>query len=180
MKRLLVIGMAALLAAGCASKEEKPAAAVEERTPAPVQPPPPAPVAPAPEAKPLVTPQVRVNPLKDPNNILSKRSIYFDYDSYIVKDEFKPLVTAHSKYLTDNRSARVTIQGNTDERGSSEYNLALGQRRADAVKKMMQLLGVTDSQIEAVSFGKEKPKAQGKDEAAYAENRRDDIVYQGE
>ncbi|HTP96672.1 MAG TPA: peptidoglycan-associated lipoprotein Pal [Burkholderiales bacterium] len=179
MKRLLVIGMAALLAAGCASKEEKPAAAVEERTPAPVQPPP-APVAPAPEAKPLVTPQVQVNPLKDPNNILSKRSIYFDYDSYIVKDEFKPLVTAHSKYLTDNRSARVTIQGNTDERGSSEYNLALGQRRADAVKKMMQLLGVTDSQIEAVSFGKEKPKAQGKDEAAYAENRRDDIVYQGE
>jgi len=180
MKRLLVIGMAALLAAGCASKEEKPAAAVEERTPAPVQPPPPAPVAPAPEAKPLVSPLVQVNPLKDPNNILSKRSIYFDYDSYIVKDEFKPLVTAHSKYLTDNRSARVTIQGNTDERGSSEYNLALGQRRADAVKKMMQLLGVTDSQIEAVSFGKEKPKAQGKDEAAYAENRRDDIVYQGE
>lgn len=120
------------------------------------------------------------NPLKDPANILSKRSVYFDYDSNLVKDEFKPLITAHAKYLSQNRSAQVTVQGNTDERGSREYNIALGQRRADAVKQMMQLLGAQATQIETVSFGEEKPRAQGEDEKAYAENRRADIVYRGE
>jgi peptidoglycan-associated lipoprotein len=120
------------------------------------------------------------NALQDPNNILSKRSVYFDFDSFIVKDEFKPLVTAHSKYLSQKKSAQVTITGSADERGSTEYNLALGQKRADAVKKVMALLGVTEAQIETVSFGKEKPKNPGHDEAAWAENRRADIVYQGE
>ncbi|CAN5392664.1 peptidoglycan-associated lipoprotein Pal [soil metagenome] len=109
--------------------------------------------------------------------ILAQRSVYFDYDSYIVKDEFKPLVEAHAKYLGNNKVSRIIIQGNTDERGGSEYNLALGQKRAEAVRKSMALLGVPDSQMEAVSFGKEKPKAQGSDEAAWAENRRADIVY---
>ena len=120
------------------------------------------------------------NPLRDPNNILSKRSVYFDFDSYVVRDEFKPLVEAHGKYLQSNRSARMTIQGNADERGSHEYNLALGQRRADSVKRMMVLLGASDGQVETVSFGKEKPRNQGHDEVAWAENRRDDMVYAGE
>lgn len=120
------------------------------------------------------------NPLRDPNNILSKRSVYFDFDSYVVRDEFKPLVEAHARYLQSNRNARMTIQGNADERGSHEYNLALGQRRADAVKRMMTLIGATDGQVETVSFGKEKPRNAGHDEVAWAENRRDDMVYAGE
>ena len=119
------------------------------------------------------------NPLRDPSNILSKRSVYFDFDSYVVRDESKPLVEAHGRYLQSNRNARMTIQGNADERGSREYNIALGQRRADSVKRMMLLYGATDSQIETVSFGKEKPKNSGHDEAAWAENRRDDVVYAG-
>ena len=120
------------------------------------------------------------NPLRDPASVLSKRSVYFDYDSVVVRDEFRPLIEAHGRYLAQNRTARMTIQGNTDERGSREYNIALGQRRADAVKRMMTLLGAQDGQIETVSFGKEKPKNAGHDEAAWAENRRDDIVYAGE
>lgn len=120
------------------------------------------------------------SPLHDPNNILSKRSVYFDYDSFVVKDEYKPLVEAHARWLQAHPDARMTIQGNTDERGSHEYNIALGQKRADAVKRMMVLLGASDNQIETVSFGKEKPKNPGHDEAAWAENRRDDIVYAGE
>ena len=121
-----------------------------------------------------------IDPLKDPSNPLSRRSVFFDYDSNIVKDEYKPLVSAHAKYLSTNRTRRMTIQGNTDERGSREYNIALGQRRAEAVKEMMTLLGAPGSQIETVSFGEEKPRAQGNSEQAYAENRRADIVYQGE
>jgi len=118
--------------------------------------------------------------LHDPNSILSKRSVYFDFDSFVVKDEYKPLVEAHARFLQQHPDMKMTIQGNTDERGSHEYNIALGQKRADAVKRMMVLLGARDSQIETVSFGKEKPKNPGHDEAAWAENRRDDIVYAGE
>lgn len=120
------------------------------------------------------------NPLTDPSSPLSKRSVYYDLDSYIVKDEYKSLVTAHARYIADNRNAKALIQGNTDERGSREYNLALGQKRADSVKKVMTLLGVPEAQIESVSLGKEKPRAEGHDEAAWAENRRADILYQGE
>lgn len=118
------------------------------------------------------------DPLNNPQGILAKRSVYFDLDSYSVKDEFKPVVEAHSQYLTSHTNRKVIIQGNTDERGGREYNLALGQKRAEAVRKSMALLGVSDTQMEAVSFGKEKPKAVGSDEAAWAENRRADIVYQ--
>jgi peptidoglycan-associated lipoprotein len=120
------------------------------------------------------------NPLKDPRSPLSKRSVFFDFDSYTVRDDYKPLIDAHAKYLQANRSAKMTIQGNCDERGSREYNIALGQRRADAVKRMMLLDGATDQQIETVSFGKEKPRNAGHDEGAWAENRRDDFVYAGE
>jgi len=118
------------------------------------------------------------DPLDDAHGILAKRSIYFDYDSYTVKDEFKPVVEAHARYLSSHKNRRILIQGNTDERGGAEYNLALGQKRAEAVRRAFSLLGVPDSQMEAVSFGKEKPKALGSDEASWAENRRADLVYQ--
>ncbi len=109
---------------------------------------------------------------------LSRRSVYFDYDSYIVKDEFRPVIDANGKFLGLNPGRKVIIQGNTDERGGSEYNLALGQKRAEAVRKQLALVGVPESQIEAVSLGKEKPRNPGHDEAAWAENRRADFVYQ--
>ncbi|HJV85888.1 MAG TPA: peptidoglycan-associated lipoprotein Pal [Noviherbaspirillum sp.] len=118
------------------------------------------------------------DPLNDPKGILAKRSVYFDFDSFIVKEEFKPMMQAHAKYLTTNKNRKIVIQGNTDERGGREYNLALGQKRAEAVRKSLSLLGVSDSQMEAVSFGEEKPKATGSDEASWAENRRADLVYQ--
>jgi peptidoglycan-associated lipoprotein len=120
-------------------------------------------------------------PHKDPANMLSqKRSVYFDYDQFTIKDEFKATVEGHAKYLQGNRTLRVILQGNTDERGTREYNIALGQKRADAVKKLMVLLGATEIQIETVSFGKEKPRREGHDETSWAENRRVDIVYVGE
>jgi peptidoglycan-associated lipoprotein len=118
--------------------------------------------------------------LKDPNNILSKRSVYFDYDQFVIKDEYKPMIEAHAKYLQANRNARATLQGHTDERGTREYNIALGQKRADAVKKLMLLLGATEIQIETVSFGKEKPRREGHDEPSWAENRRVDVLHAGE
>jgi peptidoglycan-associated lipoprotein len=118
--------------------------------------------------------------LKDPNNILSKRSIYYDYDKFDVKDEYRPLVEAHAKYLRENPGAKMLIQGNTDERGGREYNVALGQRRSDGVKRMLMLLGAKDAQIEAVSLGEEKPQATGSDEGAWAKNRRSDMLYGGE
>ena len=120
------------------------------------------------------------NPLKDPSSPLSKRIVYFDFDSYVVKDEYKPMIEAHGRYLQANRNARMTVQGNTDERGSREYNIALGQRRADALKKLLVLYGATEIQIETVSFGKEKPRRDGHDETSWAENRRDEIVFVGE
>jgi len=180
-KFLFSIVMLGVLA-GCASTDtkEQPAAAVEDRKPGVTE------VRPPTETPPKVTPVkppiIVGDPLdpRNPKSILAKRSVYYDYDSSVVKDEYKPLVTAHSQYLTKNRGTKITVQGNTDERGSREYNLALGQRRADSVKKMMILLGAQESQIESVSFGEEKPRATGKDEAAFSENRRSDIVYQGE
>jgi len=120
------------------------------------------------------------SPLTDPSNILSKRSIYYDFDQYDIKDEYKPLIEAHATYLRDHPDAKVLIQGNTDERGSREYNVALGQRRADGVKRLLLLLGASEGQVEAVSLGEEKPKALGTSEEAYAQNRRCDILYKGE
>ena len=118
--------------------------------------------------------------ITDPKNILSKRSIYFDYDSFDIKSEYKDLVGAHARFLNERRHLKILVQGHTDERGGREYNLALGQKRADAVKKALLLLGVREEQLESVSLGKEKPKNIGHDEAAWAENRRADIVYVGE
>ena len=118
--------------------------------------------------------------LQDPNSILSQRSVYYDYDSYSVKSEYRELVLSHARFLRDNSSASVILQGNTDDRGSREYNLALGQRRADSVKNMMTLAGARDAQIESVSLGEEKPRAMGQGESVWSQNRRTDILYRGE
>jgi peptidoglycan-associated lipoprotein len=118
-----------------------------------------------------------VDPLNDPKGVLAKRSVYFDYDSFVVRGDGKPVVENHSAYLNKNKARKVLIQGNTDERGGTEYNLALGQKRAEAVRKAMGSMGVAETQMEAVSLGEEKPKAVGANEAAWAENRRADIVY---
>jgi peptidoglycan-associated lipoprotein len=177
MKRIAISVLLLSLVAACASTEtakEQPRAAVEDRTATPAQ------SGTGGTTAPVTAPAAAVNPLRDPNNILSKRSVYFDYDSDVIKPEYRPLIEAHAKYLLEHKDAKVILQGNTDERGSREYNLALGQRRAEAVRKMMSVLGVADSQMEAVSFGEEKPKATCHDESCWSQNRRTDIVYQGE
>src|SRR5689334_19033470 len=108
--------------------------------------------------------------------MLANRSIYYDFDKYELKPESRALIEAHARYLRENPNVKVRIEGNADERGSAEYNLALGQQRSNGVLKVMTLLGVPEGRIEAVSFGKEKPKAAGHDEGSWAENRRSDIV----
>ena len=176
MKKLLAFVVVAVLLSGCASTptaESK--AGVEDRTPTGA----------AQQGGSAVTPVApavgqQANPLKDPKNILSKRSIFYDYDKYDVKDEYKPLLGAHARYLAQNRSAKMLIQGNCDERGSREYNIALGQKRADGVKKMLQLMGAKESQMESVSLGEEKPRCTEQDEACYSQNRRSDMLYPGE
>jgi peptidoglycan-associated lipoprotein len=117
--------------------------------------------------------------LRDPASPLSKRSVYYGFDMYNIAEDYQPLIEAHAKLLRENRELRVRVEGNCDDRGSREYNLALGQRRADAVKRALTLLGVPERQIETVSFGAEKPKAPGSSEEAWAENRRSDLVYVG-
>jgi peptidoglycan-associated lipoprotein len=120
------------------------------------------------------------DPRKNPASPLSKRSVFFDFDSFVVKDEYRPMLEAHAGYLMSKPDAHVILQGNADERGSREYNLALGQKRAEAVRKSLAVLGVKDSQMEAISFGEEKPRNEAHTEAAYAENRRTDLVYSDE
>lgn len=179
-KQMIAIVLLSALVAltGCATNKEvatQAPATIEQGQTAQPAPAPTETTTPIAPAAPVV-----VNPLTDPNSPLSQRSIYFDFDNDTVKDEYRNIITAHAHYLVANRSAKITIQGNTDERGSREYNLALGQRRASAVKKMLTLLGVNPSQVDVTSFGEEKPRATAHDEAAWAQNRRADIVYQGE
>lgn len=118
--------------------------------------------------------------LTDPNNILSKRSVFFDFDQFVIKADARPLVEAHARFLVQNPQMKMLIQGNTDERGSREYNLALGQKRADAVRQALTLLGAKESQIESVSLGEEKPRCSESNEACFAQNRRGDMLYSGE
>lgn len=114
----------------------------------------------------------------DPKSEIStNRSVYFDFDSAVVKPEFNGLVATHGKYLGAHPELHIRIEGNADERGSAEYNLALGQRRAEAVRHALQLIGVKDGQMEAISWGSEKPRVRGHDEAAWAQNRRADLQY---
>jgi peptidoglycan-associated lipoprotein len=175
---LTTVSTAILFAAGCATTGS-------DTAPAPVDTPggkPPAQVQTQP-VKPVdvtgkpgaLTPQ-QLSALKDPKSILSKRSIFYDLDKFDVKDEYRSLVEAHAKYLRENPNARMLIQGNTDERGSREYNVGLGQRRSDGVKRMMTLLGAR----ETVSLGEEKPQDPGQGETAFSKNRRSDILYSGE
>jgi peptidoglycan-associated lipoprotein len=112
--------------------------------------------------------------------VLAQRSIFYDLDQYDIKDQYKPLVEAHAKYLRDHPDRKMLIQGNTDERGSREYNIGLGQRRSEGVKRMLLLLGAKEVQVESVSLGEEKPRSEGHDEQAWSQNRRSDILYQGE
>jgi peptidoglycan-associated lipoprotein len=116
-------------------------------------------------------------PWNDPSSPLFQRSVYFDLNEYTVQTKYQKQLSAHASFLKANPMQKIIIQGNTDERGTAEYNLALGQRRSDAVRKSLNLMGVSENQMEAVSYGKEKPKAEGDNEAAWAENRRADIVY---
>ena len=118
--------------------------------------------------------------LRDPNNILSKRSIYFDYDKDTVKAEYKDLLEAHAKYVASHPKAKMTLTGNTDDRGSREYNVSLGQKRSVSVKKSMNVLGAQDTQIETVSFGEERADTNCKDDACYGKDRRVDISYEKE
>ncbi len=117
------------------------------------------------------------DPLDDPQSLLSRRSFYFDYDNNRLKAESLPIIEAHGRYLLDNKSRAIAIEGHTDQRGAREYNLALGFSRAEAVRQVMLTLGVPDTQIETISYGEEKPQASGSDEAAWQQNRRVDIVY---
>lgn len=176
-RALLIAPFVALLGAGCStvSLDEKGTAPIVDSRP----------TAPSTQATPdqrAVAPvdaqaARALDPFSDPNHPLSRRSVFFDFDSYVVKSEFQPVVETHGKFLGSNRDRRIVIEGHTDERGGREYNLALGQRRAEAVKQRLMLLGATDAQIETVSFGKEKPRAVGSNEEAWAQNRRADIVY---
>ena len=187
-KKLLSSLVIALVLTACKSAPlvDKPAA-VEDKSPAvaaKVEP-----VAPAPSADTSGVKEVAVdgnalsdssNPLKDPKNILSKRNIYFDFDSDTVKAEYRPLIEAHAQYLLANGNAKMMLQGNTDERGTREYNLSLGQRRSVAVKKSFNALGVQDKQIETVSFGEEKASTNCADEPCHQANRRVDVAYEKE
>ena len=115
--------------------------------------------------------------LKEAESLLSKRSVYYEYDRYDIQEEYVPIIEAHAKLLMAHSDLKIIVQGNCDDRGSREYNLALGQRRSDSVRRAMVLLGVNEKQIETVSFGAEKPVAFGQDEESWAKNRRSDIVY---
>lgn len=159
--KVLFVSLGILVLAGCAGQNVKDAS-----TQAPNQ-----------KQAAVTNKATEIDPLSDPKSPLAKRSVYFGFDQYAVKDTYKPTLEAHAQYLSGHAGAKVTIEGNTDERGSSEYNLALGNRRAENVKKVLAVLGTSDKQIEVVSLGKEKPKATCHEESCWSENRRADIVY---
>ena len=168
MKKLVISAILVNLLAACANQKPKePEAAAPEATPVAV---PKESVVTAPAA-------VAVDPLNDPANILSKRSVYYPLDVDTVQAADKPVVAAHAKYLGEHSDRKVRVEGNADERGSNEYNLALAQRRADGVKKMLVAGGAKSSQIETVSYGEEKPRSSGHDESSWSQNRRSDIKY---
>ncbi len=177
MKKLVMGVLLINLLAACAT--QKPAAPVSEAKPvsgAAVQPASVTATATVP-TMPSAPASVAVDPLNDPSSLLAKRSVYYPHDVYAVQDADKPVVMAHASYLAAHPNRTVRLEGHADERGSSEYNLALGQRRAEGVKKMLVLGGAKDGQIETASYGEEKPKASGHDETSWAQNRRTDIKY---
>jgi len=170
---------ATLAACSGAPVTEQDPAGVEDRSAKPVQ------KDPVPTAGPIAKVDVTGTSItgQDPavkTGVLAQRSIFYDLAQYDIKDQYKPLVEAHARYLRDNPGRKMLVQGNTDERGSREYNIALGQKRSEGVKKMLLLLGAKEEQVESVSLGEEKPRAEGHDEQAWSQNRRSDILYQGE
>jgi peptidoglycan-associated lipoprotein len=174
-KSLSHVGLlAGIFLAGCSSTPVT--APAPAPTPAPVVAAAPAPApAPAPAAQ---VARVEVPAHLDPKSLIStERSVYFDYDNFAVKADYDAMLQRHGQYLTKNAQLAVKVEGSADERGSAEYNLALGQKRAEAVVKALKAYGVRDGQMEAISWGKEHPKALGHDEAAWAQNRRADIAY---
>ena len=175
MKKALFSALALALLYGCASQPVEP-----EGGPAAAPRPVPSPASAPVTTRPAQTPALQADPLKDPGNVLSKRSIFYDYDRSDVKDEYRPILQAHGKYLAEHRGTKMLVQGNCDERGSREYNIALGQRRAEGVKRMLMLMGATESQVEAVSLGEEKPRCADHNEGCWSQNRRGDMRYGGE
>lgn len=171
---LSAIGLS-VLTAGCSTPvplEPKKDVPVESRTGTPAA------GAPATPSAAQAAPQSQVTTVNVDKSAAvagAQRIVYFDFDSFVVKDEFRPVIEGNAKRLSASRSQRVTVEGHTDERGGREYNLALGQKRAEAVAKALALLGVNEGQMEAVSFGEERPAASGSDEAAWAKNRRAEI-----
>ena len=169
MKKLSMSVILISMLAACASNKQAEVAsapaAPAETTAAPVA-----------ETAPVAAPAV-VDALDDANSILAKRSAFFDFDKSAIKEADKPMVQAHGQYLASHADRKVVVEGNADERGSSEYNIGLGNRRAESVKKMLVVSGAKASQISTISFGEEKPRATGHNEAAWSQNRRADIVY---
>jgi peptidoglycan-associated lipoprotein len=167
----LCVAAAALLMAGCASKvplADDKSVPIESRTGT-------APGAGAGGAGTGQSAVTTVNTGASTAGTSAPRIVYFDFDSYTIKDEYRGLIETNARALAGAKAKRITVEGHTDERGGREYNLALGQKRAETVARAMALLGVSAEQVEAVSFGKERPAAQGSDEAAWAKNRRAEI-----
>ena len=168
MNKLVISIVLVNLLAACASEKPK-----EETAPAPVA----TRAVPQSESAPATAPAAGVDPLNDPNSALSNRSVYYPFDVAVVQDADKPLVQAHAKYLSEHANRKVRLEGNCDERGSNEYNLGLGQRRADGVKKMLELGGAKSSQLDTVSYGEEKSRCADHNEACWKQNRRTDLNY---
>jgi len=171
MKKYVLVLGAALLMAGCGSSVKLDDVPVEDRSGASVA------GADSNAAGKNDVASVDLDKSKQGIAPAGPRVVYFDYDSYVVKPEFQSVIEAHARYIKADKNRKVAIEGHTDERGGREYNLALGQKRAEAVRRALGLLGVADNQVEAVSFGKEKPAVQGGDEAAWSKNRRAEISY---
>ncbi len=171
MKKYVLILGAALLMAGCGSSVKLDDVPVEDRSGASVA------GADSNAAGKNGVTSVDLDKSKLGTAPAGPRIVYFDYDSYVVKPEFQSVIEAHARHIKADKNRKVAIEGHTDERGGREYNLALGQKRAEAVRRALGLLGVADNQVEAVSFGKEKPAVQGSDEAAWSKNRRAEISY---
>jgi peptidoglycan-associated lipoprotein len=186
-RTLALVATCGLLLAGCASAPEDTA-----QTPAPVSTAPSSSARPGAQAQgvspkpvpgaalPGTSPAPAGSPQAQMPGTPAKRSVYFDFDRFDIKDEYRPVVEAHAKYLRDNPKARMRIEGHADERGSREYNIALGQRRAESVRKALVLLGGREEQIEPVSFGEEKPVCTQSDESCWWQNRRADMRYTAE
>jgi peptidoglycan-associated lipoprotein len=178
LKKWILLGVAPVLAlvmAGCSSVPTD--AGTTDSTASTAAPSTPEPAAEAAPAS-TQTPAAAATATPEEVSIANvAKVIYFDYDRSVIKPEFRAVVEAHARYLQADRSRQVTIAGHADERGGTEYNIALGQRRADALSRMLVLLGVDPSQIETISYGEEKPAVRGHDESAWSKNRRDEIIY---